>query len=255
MLHLVAPSPWPVIMAASTLFFLLNLILGLKSKFGLLGIISLLTVGLVLFFWLRDVLRESVYLGKNSKFMKHLFVQGYILFLVSEVILFFRLFWTYFHFSLSPDISIGCVWPPTGVRMVRCFRVPLLNTGLLLLSGVRVTIAHIFLSIGTKSKRALWIAMTVLLGLVFELYQYLEYNEMRFRLADSCYGNIFFALTGLHGIHVLLGILGLSISLATLINNFISTRTHLSWIFPIWYWHFVDVVWLLVYLVVYVWGR
>ena len=184
-----------------------------------------------------------------------------IIFIVSEVMFFFGFFWAYFHFSLSPAIEIGCLWPPYSIQIFDYLHIPLYNTFILLVSGVCVTWCHHNLIL-TKNESVdkylvedtiIALILTILLAIHFTGYQILEYNEASFNISDSVYGSIFFMATGFHGFHVLVGTLFLFVCLIRLLKGHFSIKHHLGLEFAIWYWHFVDVVWLFLYVCVYWW--
>ena len=152
---------------------------------------------------------------------------------------------------LSPRIEIGALWPPFNIIMFNPYIIPLLNTIILLSLGVFVTWYHYSLIFGSKFTRFVSLLFTILLGVVFSLFQILEYSESSFTISDSVFGSIFFISTGFHGMHVLIGTLFLLVNLIRIrINNF-SSLHHFGFEAAAWYWHFVDVVWLFLYLLVY----
>ena len=130
---------------------------------------------------------------------------GIILFITSEVCFFAAFFWAYFHSSLSPNIELGSCWPPVGVYPLNPFSVPLLNTAVLLASGVTVTWAHHSLLEKERYNGVQGLFFTVFLGMYFTFLQGREYWEAPFTLADGIYGSTFFVATGFHGLHVLIG--------------------------------------------------
>ena len=140
------------------------------------------------------------YLGNHTKQVQNGLIMGFALFIISEVMAFFSVFWAFFHASLSPDISIGATWPPHGIDALNPFGIPLLNTGLLLSSGAYITYSH-HAVLQKNRKGALDGAIyTIALALLFTGLQYWEYVEASFTFADSVYGTVFFASTGLHGL-------------------------------------------------------
>jgi cytochrome c oxidase subunit 3 len=151
-----------------------------------------------------------------------------ILFIISEVFFFLRFFWAYFHSSLSVVIEAGGVWPPVGIVSMDSFTIPLLNTLVLLSSGVRVTWAHhrIIAANHRDGVSALWI--TIILGVYFTLLQLIEYYEASFSFCDGTYGSTFFLATGFHGFHVLVGTLFLTVRVLRLIQNLLNFRHHLG---------------------------
>ena len=138
--------------------------------------------------------------------------------------------------------------------MLDPFAFPLLNTMILLLSGTTVTWAHHALIEGDRAglKRGLW--LTILLGASFSCIQAFEYHHAEFAFAGNVYGATFFMATGFHGFHVLVGTIFLAICLKRAYNGDFTPRQHFGFEAAAWYWHFVDVVWLFLFLAIYVWG-
>nr|YP_009171121.1 cytochrome c oxidase subunit III [Drawida japonica]AIR76346.1 cytochrome c oxidase subunit III [Drawida japonica] len=252
--HLVEYSPWPITSAASAL----TLTVGLASWFHYHGIICLsLALFLVIYsmyLWWRDVVRESTYLGHHTKDVTTGLRWGMVLFIASEVMFFSAFFWAFFHSSLSPTMELGCDWPPTGITPLNPFSVPLLNTAVLLASGVTVTWAHHSLMEGTRSNTIQALMLTVSLGLYFTFLQAGEYIVAPFTISDSVYGTTFFVATGFHGLHVLIGSTFLTMCLIRVILFHFSSNHHFGFEAAAWYWHFVDVVWICLYLCIYWWG-
>ena len=112
---------------------------------------------------------------------------------------FFSVFWGFFHASLSPDVYVGSSWPPLGIDSLDPFAIPLLNTLLLLSSGAFITYSHHALINGNRSGAIIGAFLTIVLAILFTGLQYYEYAEAGFTFADSIYGTVFFASTGLHG--------------------------------------------------------
>lgn len=179
---------------------------------------------------------------------------GIFLFIVSEVCFFFAFFWAYFHRRLAPSIEIGSVWPPLGISTLETFQVPLLNTSVLLLSGVSVTWAHHAIEEADHKRAITGLFLTLALGFYFVWLQYGEYAETAFSIADSVYGSAFFIATGFHGLHVLVGATFLTVCFLRLANIHFDKNHHTGFLGAAWYWHFVDVVWLFLYVSIYWWG-
>jgi len=158
-----------------------------------------------------------------------------LLFITSEVFFFLRFFWAYFHARLSPNIEGGSVWPPVGVVVFNPFGVPLLNTIVLVSSGVRVTWAHPALIEGRYGEALIGLTVTVVLGVYFTLLQGLEYWEASFRFADRAYGSTFFIATGFHGLHVLVGTLFLGVCLGRHLGGQFRLRHHFGLEAAAWY--------------------
>jgi len=170
------------------------------------------------------------------------------------IFFFLSFFWGFFHSSLSPSIEIGIIWPPMGINPFNAMQIPLLNTIILLSSGFTVTWAHHALienNIKVVNSRLL---ITVILGIYFSSLQAMEYIEAPFSIADAVYGASFFMATGFHGIHVLIGTIFLLICLIRRTKNHFSKAHHFGFEAAAWYWHFVDVVWLFLYINLYWWG-
>ena len=177
-----------------------------------------------------------------------------MLFIVSEVLFFFSFFWRFFHRRLSSCVELGLVWPPVAVSAFNPFQIPLLNTIVLLCSGVRVTWAHHALIEKDQQQVLVRIFITVRLGLYFTFLQGTEYYESSFNLRDSVYATTFFVATGFHGIHVIVGTIMLLVSLVRLGRGHCSFFHGFGLEASIWYWHFVDIVWIFLYTFVYWWG-
>lgn len=252
--HLVDESPWPLLASLGGL----SLTSGLLKWFHLydvsLFIRALILILLIVFQWWRDVSREGTLIGYHTFLVELGLRWGMILFIASEVFFFIRFFWAFFHSRLCANVELGTVWPPSGVLRFDPFRVPLLNTIILLSSGFRVTWAHHALIAGHHTQVKTALIITVILGAYFTALQALEYVEARFAFADSAYGSTFFLATGFHGIHVLVGTIFLSVCLKRLITNRFRHTHHFGFEAAAWYWHFVDVVWLFLYLMLYWWG-
>lgn len=255
--HLVDPSPWPILLS----FSLLNLTIGAVAYLhGISNGGYILTLGFILttygmILWLKDVVIEGSYLGHHTKEVKNGLMLGMILFIVSEVFAFLSVFWAFFHSSLSPAIEIGGAWPPIGITPLDPFAIPLLNTFLLLSSGAFITYGHHALIAGNRKACIDGVLLTIVLAIIFTGLQYFEYSEAGFTMADGVYGSAFYASTGLHGFHVIIGTIFIGVSLIRIINYQLTTKHHNGFESSILYWHFVDVVWLFLFVAVYFWGN
>lgn len=365
--HLVSTSYWPITSSIFALNFLFGLVMWIHNyKLGgficIFGIISLIIVS---YAWWKDVIREGTFFGFHTLIVKKGLRIGMILFIISEIMFFFSFFWAFFHSSLNPSIVLGSVWPPIGINVIDPMQIPLLNTLILLTSGISLTWSHhkikslyffntYFLKIATElfyyypaireekdwieegfEKKKKWemkqegieideeeeeeievnddlyilyvtnfflydnqlrfyktlfhftqmiydyyfkqnlfkferdndnidfylfiesnlsLIITILLGLEFTLWQFYEYYHATFYLFDGIYGSTFYMTTGLHGFHVLIGTIFLIICLFRLINHHFNWKSHVGYESAIWYWHFVDVVWIIVFSSLYCWG-
>lgn len=252
--HLVTFSPWPICISFRvyvTIIGIINWFYNFTLFIFIRGIFLLL---ICIIQWWRDVVRESFCQGFHTKKVVRGLKVGIILFIISEVFFFFRIFWCYFHIFLSPRIEIGELWPPKNIVIFNPYGIPLLNTIILLSSGVLITLCHYSLIQGNYYISFFRLLFTIILGLIFSWFQFMEYNEARFTIADSVYGSIFFISTGFHGLHVLIGSLFLLVNLLRIFNKEYSRTHHFGFEAGAWYWHFVDVVWLFLYLLVYYWS-
>lgn len=254
--HLVSESPWPIFCAVGAL----GLTFGFALFFhGFIGGWSLIEFSLYhLIFsvscWWRDVLREASLDGSHTTKVQKGLALGMLLFIASEIMFFFAFFWSYFYFSFNPSVYLGGIWPPMFLIVLDPFEVPLLNTILLLSSGVSLTWSHHSLVLGNKSQALLGLFFTIKLGIIFTAWQLVEYLEAPFSIADSIFGAIFFLSTGFHGFHVFVGTCFLLVCFFRLYYNDFTSDHHFGFEAAAWYWHFVDVVWLILYTVFYVWG-
>lgn len=207
--------------------------------------------------WSFNLIKESTIEGHHTQRVQKALMYGMLLFLISEAMLFFPFFWAFFHGALSPAISIGGVWPPIGIKdveVVDAFMLPLVNTLVLLSSGIALVSAHRGIVSGHKSIVLNMLFLAISLGLFFSWLQFIEYGLTKFSISDGLYGSVFFMLTGLHGFHVIVGTTLLLISYWRVNAKTFSTNHHIGFETAAWYWHFVDIVWLFVFVFVYVWG-
>ena len=285
--HILPPSPWPLLGAFSALAMASGGIMWMHSANGggpifFMGLIGVLAT---MFFWWADVIREAHH-GDHTPVVQLHFRYGMILFIASEVMFFVGWFWAWFDFSLFPApvsyiagqvdrVATGVAvaagqWPPKGLEVIDAFKFPLLNTLILLTSGTTVTWAHHALIHGQRGgalkgvwgligvgendavKKGLW--LTILLGLVFSSIQAYEYAHAPFPYKGLNYGASFFMATGFHGFHVIIGTIFLTVCLVRAYRGYFTPRQHFGFEAAAWYWHFVDVVWLFLFVVIYVWG-
>jgi len=253
--HIVDESPWPIFGSLGGLYLTTGIVSWFHLDSILLFIFGAVTLMLVIIQWWRDISREGAVQGLHTSITELGLRWGIALFIVSEVFFFLRFFWAFFHSRLSPNIEVGSLWPPFGIIVFNPFQVPLLNTIVLISSGVRVTWAHHSLIEGNYSQTSQGLWITVILGIYFTFLQGLEYYEARFSFADGIYGSTFFIATGFHGLHVIVGTIFLAVSLYRHIGREFRRSHHFGFEAAAWYWHFVDVVWLFLYLIIYWWGR
>lgn len=248
-----------------------------SNVFGLpLLIAGLVWLWLVIAFWWRDAIKESVG-GLHSNQLGGSYRQGMLWFIFSEVMFFAAFFGAMFyarwlvipwlggegtgamtHELLWPEFQ--AMWPltetPDGTTTtpMGAWGLPAINTAILLVSSVTLTIAHHALLEGKRGKLIAFQAITVLLGVIFLGLQVLEYvhaYDMGLTLDAGLYGSMFFMLTGFHGAHVTIGTIFLFITLLRVIKGHFSEDNCFAWEAGAWYWHFVDVVWLFLFIAVY----
>lgn len=270
--HILPPSPWPIMGAFSALAMAAGGIMWMHSQpmGGLLFYVGVAAVLATAYFWWRDVIREA-HAGDHTPVVSLHLRYGMILFIASEVMFFVGWFWAFFDFSLFPapvGIIDGAVtnligqegaaalmqWPPKGIEVLDAFQFPLLNTLILLCSGTTVTWAHHALIHGDRDglKKGLW--ATIILGMLFTSIQVYEYAHAPFAFKGMNYGSSFYMATGFHGFHVLIGTIFLAVCLFRAYRGEFTPRQHFGFEAAAWYWHFVDVVWLFLFVVIYVWG-
>lgn len=254
--HLVSPSPWPVLTSFSLLTLTISGILSMQTftlgidvvKLGLLILIASMS------FWFKDVVIESTFQGFHTLAVQKGLTLGFGLFIISEIFFFLAIFWTYFHSSLSPTIELGAEWPPMGVSSVNPLELPLLNTMLLLSSGVTITVAHHCLIKSYRYGTLIGLYLTIVLAFLFTLFQAMEYVSSSFNFSDGIFGSSFYFGTGFHGFHVIVGTLFIIVGLWRIYRYHLSENHHLGFESSILYWHFVDIVWIFLYFSVYFWG-
>ena len=252
--HLVDGSPWPYVCGMGCLSLACGSVMWFHEYNYYLMIIGLILIVLTMFIWWGDIIREAYGEGSHHKEIEKSLKLGMILFITSEVIFFFSFFWSFFHSSLAPVVEIGWNWPPLGIVSIKAFDVPLLNTSILLTSAISLTWSHYsFINHHTQLAK-IALSFTVFLGVLFTLVQAIEYYQASFSLADSVFGSVFFVATGFHGLHVIIGTVFLIFTLFRLYKKQFSFSHHLGFEASAWYWHFVDYVWLFLFLCIYSWG-
>jgi len=254
--HLVDPSPWPIFAALSAFSTAIGATMCMHGYIGGEMLVSLgfAMVLYTMYTWWRDVIREATFQGHHTKTVQSGLRYGMLLFIVSEIMFFFAFFWAFFHSSLAPSIEIGAMWPPKGIDVLNPWDIPFLNTVLLLTSGASVTWAHHAIVTGSRSHAIVSLQATIVLALFFTGFQVLEYVEAPFTISDGIYGSTFYLATGFHGFHVFVGTIFLFVCLIRVTKNHFTPTHHFGFEAAAWYWHFVDVVWLFLFVSIYWWG-
>nr|QYF09657.1 cytochrome c oxidase subunit III [Ptilocnemus lemur] len=252
--HLVDNSPWPLTGSIGAMTITTGMIMWFHINNMTLYSLGIIILLLTMIQWWRDITREGTFQGKHTFLVLNGLKLGMILFIISEIFFFISFFWAFFHSSLTPTIEIGSIWPPKSIKTFNPTQIPLLNTMILLCSGITVTWAHHSLMEKNYNQTMQSLFLTVMLGLYFTLLQGYEYYESMFSINDSIYGSCFFMATGFHGIHVIIGTNFLLICLIRHMLNHFSSKHHFGFEAAAWYWHFVDVIWLFLYISIYWWG-
>lgn len=255
--HILEKSPWPFLLSLSVFFVVSGFACYMhRIEYGfflfLLGFFSFICCITV---WWRDVIRESTYKGEHTIVVQRGLKYGFMLFIASEVMFFFGFFRAFFASSLTPSIFIGAIWPPVNINSLNPWGIPLLNTVILLLSGFSITWAHFSLLTNKYINAIYAFLITIILAIVFTCMQISEYFNAPFNISDSVYGSVFFSLTGLHGIHVIIGTFFIVVCFIRFLFGHFTSTHHLGFEMASWYWHFVDVVWLFLFVFVYIWGN
>ncbi|GAA0738284.1 cytochrome c oxidase subunit 3 [Sphingomonas japonica] len=281
--HILPPSIWPLVGSMSSLAMAAGGIMWMREANGggWIFLAGLAGVLFTMYSWWADVVREANS-GDHTPVVQLHLRYGMILFIASEVMFFVGWFWSWFDFSLFPvplEVADGAAtvvadavaqWPPKGIEVIDPFSFPLLNTFILLLSGTTVTWAHHALIHGQRggAKRGAWgligvgendgvlkgLWATILLGLLFSSIQAYEYAHAPFAFTGTNYAAAFYMSTGFHGFHVAIGTIFLIVCLVRAYRGDFTPRQHFGFEAAAWYWHFVDVVWLFLFVTVYVWG-
>lgn len=255
--YLPDPSPWPILGAFGGFLTVLGIILSAHFGNYVVVVIGALTVLSTMFFWWRDVLREGRPVDAQSPIVRLGLRYGMTLFIGSEVMFFVGFFWAYFNFLIFPDTQGNgqTVWPPSNVHTFDPFHLPFLNTMILLLSGTTVTWAHHSLLEGDRKGLVRGLGITILLGLCFTACQAVEYSHAPFKLnGGGVYPSVFFVATGFHGFHVIVGTCFLAVCWFRARAGQLTPQRHFGLEAAAWYWHFVDVVWLFLFICIYWYG-
>jgi len=252
--HLVERRPWPLTGSFRAFIMTTSLINFIHSNNIVLLYFSWIFTLLTMYQWWRDITRESTLQGFHTLIVKTGLKWGIVLFILREVLFFFRFFWAFFHSRLSPDIELGTTWPPKGIIPFNPYHIPLLNTIILLASGVTITLSHHSILNKNFSIAFTSLLTTILLGIYFSILQAFEYIQSPFRITDRIYGTTFFVATGFHGLHVLIGTRFLIVNIFRIIYTQFRSGHHFSFEAAAWYWHFVDIVWIFLYTFIYWWS-
>jgi cytochrome c oxidase subunit 3 len=281
-----AQSKWPII-GAIALFLIAfgagNYVHDLQSnKSGYGGYLLVAGIILIVYMvigWFSNVINESM-AGRYSQQMDNSFRQGMSWFIFSEVMFFAAFFGALLYarqFSIpwlggegNNAMTAAVLWPeftaswpllktPDGTETTAMgwYGLPLLNTIILLSSSITAHFAHVSLEKNKRKALTLWLGLTIVLGIAFLFFQVQEYahgysEEMQLYLTSGIYGNTFYLLTGFHGMHVTLGVIMLTVMFLRVLKGHFTPEKHFAFQAASWYWHFVDVVWVMLFIFVYI---
>lgn len=245
---------WPTYICV-TLFYVI--FYGLLSLNGIayVGILSLISLILMIFsvmLWFFDLLNESVMFGKYNRKLRSVIVAGFMLFLASEVLLFGGFFWAFFDRFFHTPAIVGGNSVPMGIELFVWYKKPLYATLILLFSAITFNGASYCMKWGSWTYAVVYSTFGLLLGLIFLIIQVNEYKHLAFSITDTVYGSCFYLLTGFHGFHVMVGMIFLTIQHERLVSWQFSRERHLGYSLAMIYWHFVDIVWIFLFIFVYV---
>ncbi|SET66572.1 cytochrome c oxidase subunit 3 [Oceanicella actignis] len=258
--QILPPSPWPFLGAFGAFVMLYGAVLFFHDRGPWIMTVGLLLVLYTMYGWWSDVIREAM-AGEHTPVVRIGLRYGVILFITSEVMFFVAWFWSFFKHALYPmgeivgfSVEPG-VWPPAGIETFDPWHLPLINTLILLASGCFATWAHHAIAHdGDNRTMGNALVGAVLLGILFTITQAYEYSHASFGFAGNIYGANFFMATGFHGFHVIVGTIFLAVCMFRAFAGHFTKEAHVGYEAAAWYWHFVDVVWLFLFAVVYIWG-
>jgi cytochrome c oxidase subunit 3 len=253
--HMVDPSPWPAVGTVAAFLIATGGIWYMHEGQPWVLILGFALLLYTFYAWWRDVVVEANAGTHHTPTVQHGLRMGMLLFIASEVMFFFAFFWAFFNATVPAINSIAHeVWPPEGVIPFPTWGLPFLNTLILLTSGATLTIAHHCIRHGERGKMAMWTLITVILGLLFTGLQAYEYGHAAFGFTDGIYSSTFYLATGFHGFHVIVGTLFLLVCFLRAKRGHFTAEQHVGFEAAAWYWHFVDVVWLFLFVCIYWWG-
>lgn len=269
--HLVRPNIWPLISSLAAGLFAIGMVMYFPAYREALNasissgepmnipfpwgpLAGVLSIMICMFFWWKDVIYESVVEKAHTPIAEIGFRFGMAFFIASEVMFFVAFFWAFFDASLFPKEAIGFKFPPENIHTVPAFGLPFMMTMILLLSGCTVTWAHHAVLEGDNKSMVKALGISVGLGFVFLCFQVYEYAHAHFGFTDGVYASTFFMATGFHGFHVFVGTVFLAVCWWRASKGHFTKEKHFGFEAAAWYWHFVDVVWLFLFIAVYWWG-
>lgn len=253
--HILNPSIWPFVASVGAFAMLFGAVLWMHNSGPYLFLMGLAAVLYTMYAWWADVITES-HVGDHTPVVRIGLRYGFIMFIMSEVMFFAAWFWMFFKHAIFPMATFSeGQWPPPSIETFDPFHLPLINTLILLCSGAAATWAHHALVHENNREDMKWgLIIAIALGVLFTFFQIYEYGHAAFSFSGNIYGATFFMATGFHGFHVLIGTIFLFVCLLRLQRGHFTQERHVGFEAAAWYWHFVDVVWLFLFLAVYIWG-
>lgn len=251
-------TKWPFFISIWVFFFIYFFILFINKYlfvtiYILLFILCIFSINI--FYWFFDITIESSYLGRYNRKIRSSILFGFFLFLASEVMLFAGFFWAYFDRVFHLNVSNFCLSYFYGIEIIHWYNIPMYATFVLLTSGYLLNISYYYLRFGDILTFEIYSYITILLSYYFLMLQLEEYKELTFTISDGVYCSLFFLLTGFHGMHVLVGSIFLTISFDNIISSTMWLKTnirHIGFSLALIYWHFVDVIWIFLFIFIYV---
>lgn len=253
----VFPSPWPFFISFSAFGMVLMFISAINSfSFSYIFLFDflILTVYYCIRWWI-DVIREATYKGVHNRKIQAALVFGMILFVISELMLFISFFWAYFDCCFDAKDTIGSLALSRSIERMDAFGIPFLNTVLLVVSCLTCNYSYYLLKAGITDKAITYLAITLFLGIIFTALQGYEYFHVSFKISDNVYAGTFYMLTGFHGFHVIVGSIFLLVCYIRLLQRQFTKKHHVGLGLALIYWHFVDIIWIFLFVIVYIWGN
>lgn len=251
--HIVDPSPWPFVGSMGALVMAVGAVNFMHGSAPWVLVAGLAIVLITMFGWWRDVIRESIVDKAHTGAVRHGLRMGMLMFIASEVMFFVAFFWAYFHNALLISPVVEDVWPPEGIEALHAWGLPAINTVILITSGVVLMWGRGGLNTGDRRRLLLGLGGAVVLGAIFLVLQAVEYGEAAFAFTDGVYASAFYMATGFHGFHVFVGVCMLSVMFFRALAGQFTPDKHIGFEAAEWYWHFVDIVWVFLFVWIYWW--
>lgn len=253
--HIVTLSPWPFILSISSFCLALSLVLYFHfyNIGGFFLLLSLINLVYGMFNWFFDLILEATFEGKHTSKVNSMYNMGFLLFILSEVCFFITFFWTDLHLALNPNINLSVSWPPpeTSLHLVNHIGLPSYMNVYLLTSSLTAVMSHHGMEVGNRMICLVFLGYTIFIATVFSVLQYIEYATASLCFSDSTLGSLLYMLTGFHGVHVIIGNIFLIVCFVRIYYNHFTIEHHKGFLLGMYYWHFVDLIWLFVFFVTY----